>query len=77
MSSWAKQQGLKKVQIPHLSVKYDHNFYHNFTWEIYLTLFEFPVGVSLPANPKHYGNTEESIKLIKELFLILEMKESH
>ena len=32
-----------------------------------LAKFEFHVGFSLSANPKHYSNTAESIKLIKEI----------
>ena len=34
-----------------------------------LPKFEFPVGFSLSANPKHYSNTTESIKLIKEIII--------
>ena len=34
-----------------------------------LPKFEFPVGFSLPPNPKHYSNTAESIKLIKEIII--------
>ena len=31
--------------------------------------FDFPVGFSLSANPKHYSNTGESIMLIKEIII--------
>ena len=42
-----------------------------------LPKFEFPVGFSLSANPKHYSNTTEPIKLIKEIIiLLLKRKES-
>ena len=34
-----------------------------------LPKFEFLVGFSLSANPKHYSNTAESIKLIKEIII--------
>ena len=34
-----------------------------------LPKFEFPVVFSLSANPKHYSNTAESIKLIKEIII--------
>ena len=34
-----------------------------------LPKFEFPVGFSLSANPKHYNNTTEYIKLIKEIII--------
>ena len=34
-----------------------------------LPKFKFPVGFSLSANPKHYSNTAESIKLIKEIII--------
>ena len=34
-----------------------------------LAKFEFHVGFSLSANPKHYSNTAESIKLIKEIII--------
>ena len=34
-----------------------------------LPKFEFPVGFSLSANPKHCSNTAESIKLIKEIII--------
>ena len=34
-----------------------------------LPRFKFPDGFSLSCNPKHFSNTEESIKLIKEVLL--------
>ena len=34
-----------------------------------LPKFQFPVGFALSANPKHYSNTAESIKLIKEIII--------
>ena len=34
-----------------------------------LPKFEFPIELSLYANPKHYSNTAESIKLIKEIII--------
>ena len=34
-----------------------------------LPKFEFPIGFSLYANSKHYSNTAESIKLIKEIII--------
>ena len=34
-----------------------------------LPKFKFPVGFSLSPNPKHYSNTAESIKLIKEIII--------
>ena len=37
--------------------------------------FEFPVGFSLSANPKHYSNIAESIKLIKEIIIPYNEKE--
>ena len=34
-----------------------------------LPKFEFPAGFSLSAYPKHYSNTAEPIKLIKEIII--------
>ena len=34
-----------------------------------LPKFEFPLGFSLSANPKHCSNTAESIMLIKEIIM--------
>ena len=42
-----------------------------------LPKFEFPVIFSLSANPKHYSNTGESIKLVKKIIILyIERKES-
>ena len=47
----------------HLQLIYDGKTKHS------LPKYKFPESFSLSVNPKHFSNTEESIKIIEEIFL--------